>query len=188
MIEDDIHKAVEVLKSGGVILYPTDTLWGIGCDATNPKAVKKIIQIKNKPAVTSFIVLVDQMDRINDYVEKVPDILWDLLDSFDSPTTVIYSRAVNLAQNVIATDGSIGIRVVKDEFCKKLIGLFNKPIVSTSANFSGEPAPVLFKEIRKEIISQMDYVVESNHDKLTKAKASTIIKIRDNGEFDIIRY
>ncbi len=187
-MEEDIKKAVEVLKKGGTILYPTDTIWGIGCDATNAKAVNKIIQIKNRPKEFSFIILLDDSKKILTYVEEVPEILWDLLDSFDNPTTIIYPKAINIAKNAIANDGSIAIRVVKDEFCCKLISAINKPIVSTSANYSGEPSPLMFKDISPLLKEKVDYIVKTNQTKLNKVKASTIIRLKLNGEFDVVRY
>jgi len=187
-MEEDIKKAVEVLKSGGTILYPTDTIWGIGCDATNNKAVQKVIQIKNRPKELSFIVLLDDSRKITEYVEEVPDILWDLLESFDTPTTVIYPKAKKLSKLAIAADGSIAIRIARDEFCHELIHAFNKPIISTSANFSGEPSPVMFKDISDELKKKVDYVVQTNQSRLNKVKASTIIRLKMNGEFEVVRY
>jgi L-threonylcarbamoyladenylate synthase len=187
-MEEDINKSIEVLKKGGTILYPTDTIWGIGCDATNVKAVQKIIQLKARPKEFSFIILLEDSSKITQYVEEVPDILWDLLQSFDSPTTIIYPGAKKLAKNVIADDGSIAIRIVNDGFCYKLISAFNKPIVSSSANFSGEPAPVMFRDISNELKKNVDYIVKTNQTKLNKVKASTIIRLKLNGEFDVVRY
>ena len=186
-MEEDIQKAVKVLKAGGTILYPTDTIWGIGCDATNNRAIQKIYKIKERSKKSSFIILLEKKSKITDYVEKVPDILWDLLKSIDTPITVIYPKAKNLTKNVIAPDGSIGIRVVKDEFCRRMISKFNKPVVSTSANFSGEPSPLVFKDISEEIKNKVDYIVKSNRNKLNKIKASTIIRIKPNGEFEVLR-
>ncbi len=186
-MEKEINKAIEVLKKGGTILYPTDTIWGIGCDATNSKAVQKVLKIKNRPKNFSFIILVDKDRRIVDYVEQVPEITWDLLSGFDMPVTVIYPKAKNLARDVTAKDGSIAIRVVKHEFCQQLIARFGKPIVSTSANISGENPPVMFKDIPEEFKKKVDYVVQIHQQKLSKVKASTIIKLNLNGEFDIIR-
>ena len=186
-MEKEIDKAIEVLKKGGTILYPTDTIWGIGCDATNSKAVQKVLKIKNRLKNFSFIILVEKDRRISDYVEQIPEITWDLLSGFDMPVTVIYPKAKNLAKNVMAKDGSIAIRVVKYEFCQRLIAKFGKPIVSTSANISGEHPPVMFKDISDELKKEVDYVVQIHRDKLSKVKASTIIKIKLNGEFDIIR-
>ena len=187
-MEEDINKAVEVLKKGGVILYPTDTLWGIGCDATNNKAVQKVIKIKERHDNTSFIILIEKEKRILDHVKEVPDILCDLLTSLDdTPLTIIYPNAKNLAKNVAAKDGSIAIRLVKHEFCEKLISKLNKPILSTSANFSGEETPLMFKNISEKLKKKVDYIVETDRDILNKIKASTIIKLKMNGEFDVIR-
>lgn len=186
-MEEDIQKAVKVLKAGGTILYPTDTIWGIGCDATNNRAIQKIYKIKERSKKSSFIILLEEESKITDYVEKVPDILWDLLKSVDTPITVIYPKAKNLAKNVIAKDGSIGIRIVKDEFCKKLLSKFKKPIVSTSANLSGDPSPLMFKDVPVEIGERVDYVVKTNQNRLNKVKASTIIRIKPNGEFEVLR-
>jgi len=180
-MEEDIKKAVEVLKSGGTILYPTDTIWGIGCDATNNKAVQKVMNIKNRAKLLSFIILVEKESRITDYVDQVPEILWDLLKSFDTPTTVIYPKSKNLAKNVAAKDGSIGIRLIKDEFCKKIIKGLNKPIVSTSANFSGEPSPFMFRDISKGLKNRVDYVVKSNQKKLPFSKPCKELKERVDG-------
>ena len=186
-MEKEIDKAIEVLKKGGTILYPTDTIWGIGCDATNSRAVQKVLKIKSRLKNFSFIILVEKDHLIIDYVEQVPEITWDLLSGFDLPVTVIYPKAKNLAKNVMAKDGSIAIRVVKYEFCQRLIAKFGKPIVSTSANISGEHPPVMFKDISDELKKEVDYVVQIHREKLSKVKASTIIKIKLNGEFDIIR-
>jgi L-threonylcarbamoyladenylate synthase len=187
LIEEDINKAVEVLRLGGIILYPTDTIWGIGCDATNNKAVQKVLKVKNRVKELGFIILLEKDNRLNEYVEEIPEITWDLIKSFDTPTTIIYSKAKHLAKNVLAEDGSVAIRVVKDEFCRRLIGRLGKPIVSTSANFSGDPSPMMFKDITSELKKKVDYVVASNQNKLTKIKASTIIRLKPNGEFDVVR-
>lgn len=187
LIEEDIQKAAEVLKSGGTILYPTDTIWGIGCDATNNKAVQKVLKIKNRIKELGFIILLERDSHLTEYVEQIPDITWDLLKSFDTPTTIIYSNAKHLAKDVTATDGSVAIRIVRDEFCRRLISRLGKPIISTSANFSGDPAPMMFKDISPELRKKVDYVVRSNQTKLTKIKASTIIRLKPNGEFDVVR-
>lgn len=186
-MEKAIDKSVEILKNGGTILYPTDTIWGIGCDATNSKAAQKVLKIKKRPQNFSFIILVEKAARISEYVDQIPEITWDLLSGFDLPVTVIYPKAKNLPKNVIAKDGSIAIRVVKDEFCQKVIAKLDKPIVSSSANLSGEHSPVMFKDISDEIKKQVDYIVPIHQDKLSKTKASTIIKLKLNGEFDIVR-
>jgi L-threonylcarbamoyladenylate synthase len=184
---DDINKTVATLKTGGVILYPSDTVWGLGCDATNFKAVQKVYNIKGRPAAASFIVLLDDANKITNYVEKVPDILWDLVESFDFPTTIIYPNAKKLAKNVIAQDGSIAIRIVKEGFCKEMIKVFGKPVVSTSANFTGEKAPALYREISGELVSMVDYAVVTGRGVFAKGRPSTIIRLKPNGEFEIIR-
>lgn len=186
-MKEDIEQSVKVLKQGGVILYPTDTIWGIGCDATNSRAVQKIYKLKGRPRSSSFLVLLDSERKISNYVEKVPDILWDLLKSFDTPTTVVYPGAKNLARNVTAEDGSIAIRITQEEFSRRLIHSFGAPVVSTSANLTGEEVPIVFKEIDRRIVEGVDYAVKTNRDKLNKVKASTIIRLKPNGEFEIIR-
>lgn len=184
---DDIKQAVKVLNEGGTILYPTDTIWGIGCDATNVKAAEKIYTIKGREEKSSFIVLLHDPVMIGNYVKTVPEILWDLVDSLDFPTTIIYPDSKNIAKNVIAGDGTIAIRIVKEGFCHELLKAFNKPLVSTSANLSGEPPPLLFKDIDLELISKVNYVTSTGRLNLQKVKPSTIIKLKPNGEFDLIR-
>lgn len=184
---DDINKAVTTLKSGGTILYPSDTIWGLGCDATNQRATQKIYNVKGRGKENSFIILLDSATKIPNYVNNTPDILWDLINSLDFPTTIIYSEAKNLAKNVMAKDGSIAIRIVKEGFSHELIKKFGKPIVSTSANFSGEPSPLLFKDIDEKLVDKVDYVAETGRNVLEKMKPSTLIKLKPNGEFDILR-
>lgn len=183
----DIQKAIETLKKGGTILYPTDTIWGIGCDATNTKAVDKIYNIKGRKKKSSFIVLLPEPKKIQDYVPSVPGILWDLLDSLDFPTTVIYPGARKLAKNVVASDGTIAIRIVHEGFCHELLKAYDKPLVSTSANYSGETSPLVFRDIPESLKKMVDYVTETGRTDLQKMKASTIIRLKANGEFDIIR-
>src|SRR5512145_1096859 len=146
-MEQDIIKATEILREGGIILYPTDTIWGIGCDATNTEAVKKIYCLKQREETKSMLILVDHIDRIGRYIKEIPEAAIQLLEVNDQPMTIIYPGAINLASNLISTNGTIGIRVVNDDFCQKLIRKFNKPIVSTSANISGKPAPAFFSDI-----------------------------------------
>jgi L-threonylcarbamoyladenylate synthase len=184
---EEIEWCIQILKSGGTILYPTDTIWGIGCDATNPRAVEKVFAVKQRAESKSLIILVDTFDKIADYVTDVPEVAYDLVTSMDTPVTIIYSGARKLAHNVIASDGTIAIRVVKDEFCQKLINRFGKPIVSSSANVSGAETPLFFKNIAKQIINDVDYTVSINHDKINRTKPSTIIRLHRNGEFLIIR-
>ncbi len=186
MIEE-INKALEVLKEGGLILYPTDTIWGIGCDATNEKAVKKIYALKKREESKSLIVLVNEPSMLNIYVEEVPAVAWDLIEFAEHPLTIIYPGAKKLASNVIAPDGSAGMRVVNDEFCKKLIYKFRKPIVSTSCNISGDPAPLLFEEIPSTILDGVDYIVNLRQNDYKTSKPSTIIKFEPNGVFKFIR-
>lgn len=186
-MRDEIKKAIETLNAGGTILYPTDTIWGIGCDATNSKAVEKIYKIKSRQKKSSFIVLVHDPKMIADFIEEVPGILWDLIDSLDFPTTIIYPKAKNLSKKVIASDGTVAIRLVKYGFTNELLKFYKKPIVSTSANFSGEQPPVLFKDISKNLIKKIDFVATSERRNIQKTKPSTIIKLKLNGEFDIIR-
>ncbi len=186
-MKEEVMKAVSVLRSGGTILYPTDTIWGIGCDATNHRAVEKIYQLKKRTTQKSFIILLDHPDKLEKYVEKVPEIIWDLLPRVDYPLTVVYPGARNLARNVVAEDQSIAIRIVRDSFCRELISLFGKPIVSTSANFANEPAPLMFSHISKELISKVDYAVDLNRDKLNTMKPSMIIRVREDGTYEILR-
>ncbi len=183
----DILRSVEVLQKGGTLLYPTDTVWGIGCDATNYQAVEKIYKIKRRVESKSLIVLLQNFESLSTYVRIIPDITFDLLDSIDSPVTVIYSHARNLAPNVIAKDGTIGIRIVKEQFCNELISRFGRPIVSTSANVSGEPTPSVFSHISDEIRDQVDYVVNYKQNIFTLSKPSTIIRLHENGNYNIIR-
>jgi L-threonylcarbamoyladenylate synthase len=186
MIEE-INKALEVLNKGGIILYPTDTIWGIGCDATNSEAVAKIYNLKQRIDSKSMLVLVDNENRLQQYVSEVPEAAWQLIEVSDKPLTIIYSGAKNLAKNLLAEDGSIGIRIAKDEFCEKLIGRFRRPIVSTSANISGEKSPALFDEINSVIKDKVDYIVNWRTNDLTPGQPSSIIKIDALGRFTIIR-
>lgn len=184
---DDLLKALEVLRSGGSILYPTDTIWGLGCDATNASAVENIYRIKQRAETKSLIVLVSSFEQVRHYVDKVPEVAWDLLKCIENPVTVIYSNAKNLPSNVIAEDGTIGIRIVKEEFCIELIRRFGKPIVSTSANISGEPAPVTFSHITKDITGHVDYIVKYKQMVFSQSKPSTIIRLLESGEYIILR-
>lgn len=187
MLQDEIKKAIEVLKAGGVILYPTDTVWGIGCDATNPEAVKKVYDIKKREDSKALICLVDSDVRLQRYVRNVADVTWDLIEYADKPLTIIYDNAFGLAENLLAEDGSVGIRITKEEFSKELCFRFQKAIVSTSANISGESTAETFDEISEEIKNAVDYVVKYNRQCREKHKPSSIIKMKDNGEFTIIR-
>ena len=195
--EEDIRNAVETLRKGGVILYPTDTVWGIGCDATNAEAVKRVYEIKQRDDSKALICLVDSDARLQRYVRNVPDVAWQLIDCLkeaDSqehnkqrPTTIILDGAVNLAPNLIAEDGSIGIRITHEPFSKELCYRFQKAIVSTSANISGEPAAQNYRDIDPRIIEQADYVCWSRRQEHKPHKPSSIIKIGPGGEIKIIR-
>jgi L-threonylcarbamoyladenylate synthase len=186
-MHDDIKKALEVLKNGGIILYPTDTIWGIGCDATNEKAVERIYKIKKREDSKSMLVLMENPALLERYVTEVPEIAWDLVEVTTTPLTVIYPGAKNLAKNLIAEDGSIGIRFTKEAFTTQLLQRFRRPLVSTSANISGEKSPAFFDEITEEIKSQMDYIVEYRQVDTTPAQPSSIIKLGVGGRIDIIR-
>ncbi len=183
----DIKEAVEILRNGGVILYPTDTVWGIGCDATNEEAVRRVYEIKQRSDSKSMLVLLDNPVKLQSYVDEVPDIAWDLIDLTDKPLTVIYDGAKNLAPNLIAEDGSIGIRITNEEFSMKLCQQFRKPIVSTSANISGAPAPSIFKEVSDDVKNAVDYIVSFRQKDNQKEKPSGIIKISKSGTIEIIR-
>ncbi len=174
------------LKKGGNILYPTDTVWGIGCDATNEKAVTNIFHIKKREESKSLVILVNNIEMLRQYVGEIPTRLIDILKNTTKPTTVIYKNPKGLAKNVIAKDNTVAIRIAQDEFCQKLIKKFGKPIVSTSANISGRPTPSTFKEIDHSILGEVDYVVNLYQDKINDSP-SKIIKIVRDGELEVIR-
>ena len=183
----EINKALEVLKKGGVILYPTDTVWGLGCDALNEEAVAKINTIKGRTSDKSFIVLLNTVNQLQSYVSEIPDVAYELIEYAENPLTIVFSEAKNVAENVINADGSVGIRVVKHAFCEELIQRFRRPITSTSANISGEPTPQFFDEITQEIIDAVDYVVDFEQELRVVKKPSTIIKLGPSGQFEFIR-
>lgn len=175
------------MQKGGVILYPTDTVWGIGCDATNEEAVKRVYEIKQRSDSKAMLVLVDSPVKVDFYVKDVPNVAWDLIELTTKPLTVIYDGARNLAPNLIAEDGSVGIRVTGEEFSKQLCFRFRKAIVSTSANISGQPAPAVFSEISDEIKNAVDYIVDYRREEKGHPKPSSIIKLGQKGEVKIIR-
>jgi len=189
--EEDIKNAVEVLRKGGVILYPTDTVWGIGCDATNAEAVKRVYEIKQRDDSKALICLVDSDARLQRYVRNVPDVAWQLLDSLkdsdSKPTTLILDGAINLAPNLIAEDGSIGMRITQEPFSKELCYRFQKALVSTSANISGEPAAQNYQDIDPRILETVDYVCWSRRQEHNPHQPSSIIRLKENGEVNIIR-
>ena len=185
--EDDIRNAVETMRKGGVILYPTDTVWGIGCDATNPEAVAKVYKIKHRDDSKALICLVDSDSRLQRYVRNVPNVAWDIFELSEKPTTVILDDAVNLAPNLIAEDGSIAMRITKEAFSKELCYRFQKAIVSTSANISGEPAAQNYCDISQEILDAVDYVCWTRRQEHKPHTPSSIIKLDRNGVVSIIR-
>lgn len=187
MMKDEIKKACEVMQNGGVILYPTDTVWGIGCDATNEKAVKRVYEIKRRADSKAMLVLVDSPVKVDFYVQEVPSVAWDLIEMTTKPLTIIYDGARNLAPNLVADDGSVGIRVTDEAFSKELCFRFRKAVVSTSANISGQPSPAVFSEISEEIKDAVDYVVDFRRDETGHPKPSSIIKLGSGGEIKIIR-
>jgi L-threonylcarbamoyladenylate synthase len=186
-MQEDIRKACEVMRNGGIILYPTDTIWGIGCDATNEEAVKKIYKLKQRDDSKSMLVLLDNPVKLQYYVTDVPEIAWNLIELTDKPLTIIYEGARNLAAGLIAADGTIGIRITGELFSRELCRQFRKPIVSTSANISGQPAPARFSQISREIIDGVDYVVKYRQKEQTDTKTSSIIRLARNGTIQIIR-
>lgn len=185
--EDDIRQAVQVLQRGGVILYPTDTVWGLGCDATNADAVNKVFGVKERPAEKSMIVLLAEARDVIQYVAAPhPDII-AIVEHFEVPTTVIYENALGFADNVVNQDGSIAIRVTRDPFCKALIKRFRRPIVSTSANISGQPTPAVFEQVEPALINRVDYVVRYRQDDTGLRKPSRLVRLTDAGEIVVLR-
>ena len=185
--EQDIKNAIEAMRKGGVILYPTDTVWGIGCDATNVEAVKRVYEIKQRDDSKALICLVDSDARLQRYVRNVPDVAWQLIDCVEKPTTLILDGAVNLAPNLIAEDGSIGIRITKEAFSHELCFRFQKAIVSTSANISGEPAAQNYRDIDPRILEKVDYVCWTRRQEHQPHQPSSIIKLSADGQVVIIR-
>lgn len=185
--QEDIKNAVEVMKQGGVILYPTDTVWGIGCDATNAEAVAKVYKIKKRDDSKALICLVDSDARLQRYVRNVPNVAWDILDIATKPTTIILDGAKNLAPNLIAEDGSIALRITKEPFSHELCYRFQKALVSTSANISGEPPAANYNDISQELLDTVDYVCFSRRQEHKPHTPSSIIKLKEDGEVTIIR-
>lgn len=185
--QEDIKNAIEVMKQGGVILYPTDSVWGIGCDATNAEAVAKVYKIKKRDDSKALICLVDSDARLQRYVRNVPNVAWDILDIATKPTTIILDGAINLAPNLIAEDGSIALRITKEPFSHELCYRFQKPLVSTSANISGEPPAANYNDISQELLDAVDYVCFSRRQEHKPHTPSSIIKLKEDGEVTIIR-
>lgn len=185
-MKTEIEQALTTLRRGGLILYPTDALWGIGCDATNAAAVEKVFQLKKRTGSMTFICLVNDFKMLSQFIKDVPEIAHDILKHADKPTTIIYDDPIRVAENLIAEDNSLAIRVVDDDFCEELIRQFRRPVVSTSANVSGNKAPLSFQEITPKILEGVDYVVNLHHDKKA-GKPSAIIKLKNDGTVTIIR-
>lgn len=183
----DIRNAVEVLKQGGVILYPTDTIWGLGCDAQNAEAVQRIYEIKRRVDSKALICLVDSANRLQRYFRHVPEAAWALIEYVERPLTLILDGAVNIAPNLVAEDGSLGIRVTKEEFSRQLCYRFQKAIVSTSANFSGKPSPKSFYDIPEELKDQVDYIVQFARSRKSDGRPSSIIKLKADGHVSVVR-
>ncbi len=185
--EEDLKNSLECLKSGGVLLYPTDTIWGLGCDATNAASVEKIFSIKSRSAAMSLIILVNGESMIERYVRYIPESAYRITEVSDTPVTIVYPEGRNLAPGICSEDGSVGIRICNEPFCNELISRFRKPIVSTSANLSGEPSPAHFGEISEEIKKSAGYIVTYRQEDRQKQKPSPVIKIDKNGVFKILR-
>jgi len=185
-MENEIKNCVRALKQGGLILYPTDTVWGIGCDATNFDAIEKIYKLKKRNDSKTMICLVSDFKMLQQYIEEIPEVAYDILKYAVKPTTLIYDRPKRVAENIIAEDNTLAIRVVRHKFCNQLIKKFGKPIVSTSANFSMQPTPNSFSEISQELINNVDYVVSIDRKRKSK-KTSTIMRLQENGIINIIR-
>lgn len=183
---EEINNSIKVLKEGGLILYPTDTVWGIGCDATDPEAVKKVYALKKREDSKALICLVANQAMLERHVKQVPDVAYDIMDLATKPTTIVFDEPIGVAQNLIAKDNTLAIRVASDKFCQYLINKFGKPIVSTSANISGKPTPKQFKEISSKILEGVDYIVNQNQDKIME-QPSSIIKLDNEGVVKIIR-
>jgi L-threonylcarbamoyladenylate synthase len=183
----DIQECLKVLEAGGLILYPTDTVWGIGCDATNAEAVNRIYKLKQRNESKSMIILLDEESSISQYTDQEEPTIFDYIKGIHKPVTVIYQQAKNLAPNLINQDGSIGIRIVKDPFCKKLIAAFGKPIVSTSSNISGYPPPAFFHDIDVHIKKGVDYIVHHRQDDMVPAEPSSVVRMDASGKIEILR-
>lgn len=185
-IEQEVRNCVDIIKKGGIILYPTDTVWGIGCDATNAEAVDKVFRLKKREESKALICLVSNFKMLEQYVEEVPEIAYDLLKHAKNPTTVIYDKPIRIAENLVSDDDTLGIRVVRDTFCSDLIKKIKRPLVSTSANISGQPTPQSFDQISPQILKGVDYVVNLQRSKKSP-RPSAIIKLSNDGQVKVIR-
>ncbi|HWD87893.1 MAG TPA: L-threonylcarbamoyladenylate synthase [Mucilaginibacter sp.] len=187
MLRDEVANALKVVQEGGIILYPTDTIWGIGCDATNTEAIKKIFRLKQRDEAKSMIILLDTENKLESYVREVPAIAYNLIEYAENPLTLVMPGAKNISPALISEDGSVGIRVAKHEFCQQLIQRLRKPLVSTSANISGKPSPQNFNEVDQEIIDGVDYVVDLEQHSTELKKPSTIMRLQPDGRFEFLR-
>jgi L-threonylcarbamoyladenylate synthase len=187
LLQNEISKSLRVLKEGGIILYPTDTIWGIGCDASNKEAIDRIYELKQRPDSKSVISLLDDSSKLIRYVKEVPAMAWDLVENTTRPLTIIYPGVVNIAPNAIAPDGTAGIRITTHQFCRQLVRELGKPLISTSANISGNPSPASFSEIDQAILNGVDYIVNLPADESTPQRPSTIIKLGLDGTIQFIR-
>ena len=185
-MDTEIKNSLKMLKQKEILLYPTDTVWGIGCDATSQEAVAKVFKIKQRSESKSLVILVDSIEMLKEYIPTVSKAVIEILANPKTPTTIIYDNPVGLAKNVVASDNTVAIRIVQHEFCKQLIHQFGKPLVSTSANISGKPTPNSFKEIEQSILDSVDYVVNLQRDDVNE-KSSTILKVSENGEIIVLR-
>jgi L-threonylcarbamoyladenylate synthase len=187
MLKDEVNKALKIVQDGGIILYPTDTIWGIGCDATNTEAVKKIYELKQRDESKSMIILLDTDNKLQTYISEVPDIAYELIEYAENPLTLIMPGAKNISPALIAGDGSVGVRVSSHPFCQQLIQRLRKPLVSTSANISGKPSPQYFSKIDQDVIDGVNYVVDLDQYSTEIRKPSTIMRLNPNGGFEFIR-
>jgi L-threonylcarbamoyladenylate synthase len=186
-LSEEVNRAIDVIKCGGVILYPTDTVWGIGCDASNPEAVKKVFEIKQRADNKALIVLVGSANDVAKYVQEMPDIAYDLIEFSERPLTIVYDKGFGLAPALLGEDGSVGIRVTSEKFSSELCRKLRRPLVSTSANISGQPTPAIFSEISQEIKDAVDYVVDYRRDDVSRSQPSTVMKLSAGGVFTILR-
>ncbi len=187
MLKDEVKNALDVINQGGIILYPTDTIWGLGCDATNTEAIQKIYTLKQRAQEKSMIILLDTENKLESYIQEVPGIAYDLIEFAENPLTLVMPGAKNISPALIASDGSVGVRVSSHPFCQQLIQRLRKPLVSTSANISGQPSPQNFSQISDEIITGVDYVVNLDQHDLSIKKPSTIMRLEPDGKFEFIR-
>ena len=187
MLKDEVAKAFKTIQDGGIILYPTDTIWGIGCDATNTEAVQKIYRLKQRDEAKSMIILLDNDNKLQSYISDVPELAYDLIEFAENPLTLVMPGAKNISPSLIAADGSVGVRISDHPFCQQLIQRLRKPLVSTSANISGKPSPQYFSQIDQEIIDGVDYVVDIDQHSMEIKNPSTIMRLSPNGSFEFIR-